>query len=239
MRMKRKRKNTTIQYRHGCEQNPMWSFRWDFRFPVLLLVSSVLLLTGCAGETKSAGSANTGNYNKGNSVSGVLESRTAENVSGVGQDNGKVKGTEDEESLEDGNSPEGTQSGETAAFANNISTVDYDLTEMSSDMVYAMVYQMMMEPEKYEGKTSGWRESIIRSIRKTRKSITITVLSRMPRHAVPREWEFVWDDGSHAYPDEYPEENADVIVEGTFETYTESGDSNLYCRLKDASMEVE
>ena len=47
--------------------------------------------------------------------------------------------------------------------------------------------------------------------------------------------EFVWDDGSHAYP----EENADVIVEGTFETYTESGDSNLYCRLKDASMEVE
>ena len=51
--------------------------------------------------------------------------------------------------------------------------------------------------------------------------------------------EFVWDDGSHAYPDEYPEENADVIVEGTFETYTESGDSNLYCRLKDASMEVE
>ena len=35
--------------------------------------------------------------------------------------------------------------------------------------------------------------------------------------------EFVWDDGSHAYPDEYPEENADVNVEGTFETYTESG----------------
>ena len=104
MSMKRKRKNTTIQYRHGCEQNPMWSFRWDFRFPVLLLVSSILLLTGCAGETKSAGSANTGNYNKENSVSGVLESRTAESVSGVGQDNGKVKGTEDKESLENGNS---------------------------------------------------------------------------------------------------------------------------------------
>ena len=239
MRMKRKRKNTTIQYRHGCEQNPMWSFRWDFRFPVLLLVSSVLLLTGCAGETKSAGSANTGNYNKGNSVSGVLESRTAENVSRVGQDNGKVKGTEDEESLEDGNSPEGTQSGETAAFANNISTVDYDLTEMSSDMVYAMVYQMMMEPEKYEGKTFRMEGIYYTVYSEDTKKYYHYCIIQDATACCAQGMEFVWDDGSHAYPDEYPEENADVIVEGTFETYTESGDSNLYCRLKDASMEVE
>ena len=38
--------------------------------------------------------------------------------------------------------------GKQRLLPNNISTVDYDLTEMSSDMVYATVYQMMMEPEK-------------------------------------------------------------------------------------------
>ena len=48
--------------------------------------------------------------------------------------------------------------------------------------------------------------------------------------------EFVWGDGSHVYPDEYPEEDAEVIVEGTFETYTEERDENLYCRLKDATL---
>ena len=32
-------------------------------------------------------------------------------------------------------------------------TVDYDLTQMSSDMVYATVYQLMVKPDEYVGKT--------------------------------------------------------------------------------------
>lgn len=48
--------------------------------------------------------------------------------------------------------------------------------------------------------------------------------------------EFVWDDGTHVYPDEYPEDNAEVIIEGTFETYREE-DASLYCRLADATLE--
>ncbi len=62
-------------------------------------------------------------------------------------------------------------------------TVDYDLTQMSSDMVYATVYQLMVKP------------------------------------------------------DEYPEDNAEVIIEGTFETYREEEDASLYCRLADATLE--
>lgn len=49
--------------------------------------------------------------------------------------------------------------------------------------------------------------------------------------------EFVWDDGTHVYPDEYPEDNAEVIIEGTFETYREEEDASLYCRLADATLE--
>ena len=32
-------------------------------------------------------------------------------------------------------------------------SVDYDLTKMDSDMVYATVFQMMSAPQQYEGKT--------------------------------------------------------------------------------------
>lgn len=50
--------------------------------------------------------------------------------------------------------------------------------------------------------------------------------------------EFVWGDGRRVYPDEYPEENAEIMVQGTFETYREDGDDNLYFQLKDATLEV-
>ena len=239
--MKGKRKNKMIQYRYSCARKPTSdrSCRWNSCFSALLIVSCVLLLSGCSGETKAAGSANAGNFNKGNSVSGVLESRTGENESGTDKGKGAVKDTEGGESPEYGNDSETTQSAETAVFSSNLSTVDYDLTEMSSDMVYATVYQMMMEPEKYEGKTFRM-EGIYYTVysEQTKKYYHYCIIQDATA-CCAQGMEFVWDDGSHVYPDEYPEENADVIVEGTFETYTESGDSNLYCRLRDASLEAE
>ncbi|MBQ5430560.1 MAG: hypothetical protein IIU28_02770 [Lachnospiraceae bacterium] len=48
--------------------------------------------------------------------------------------------------------------------------------------------------------------------------------------------EFVWEDGTHAFPSEYPKENTRITVVGTYETYKEKGDDNLYCRLKHARL---
>ena len=49
--------------------------------------------------------------------------------------------------------------------------------------------------------------------------------------------EFVWGDGSHVYPDEYPTENTEVEVVGTFETYKDNPDDEFdYCRLGNATM---
>lgn len=50
---------------------------------------------------------------------------------------------------------------------------------------------------------------------------------------------FVWGDGSHKYPDEYPADQTPIIVQGTFETYQEPGDDTVYCRLTNAEMQVE
>lgn len=171
-----------------------------WRKEILIAVAAcVLLLVGCAGETKTVGNAN----------------------------------------VEYESSPADAQNMETVAFADNISTVDYDLTVMNSDMVYATVYQMMMEPEEYEGKIFRMEGSYYTVYSENTKKYYHYCIIQDATACCAQGMEFVWDDGSHVYPDEYPEENADVVVEGTFETYTESGDTNLYCRLKNASMEMK
>lgn len=48
--------------------------------------------------------------------------------------------------------------------------------------------------------------------------------------------EFVWGDGKHAYPQDYPADETEVVVTGVFETYDENG--TKYVHLVDASMEA-
>lgn len=113
-------------------------------------------------------------------------------------------------------------------------TVDYDLTAMSSDMVYATVYQMMILPEDYEGKTFRMEGSFYATYYEPTQGYYYYCIIQDATACCAQGLEFVWGDGSHKYPDEYPEEYTDVVVEGTFETYREEGDENLYCRLTDA-----
>ena len=117
--------------------------------------------------------------------------------------------------------------------------IDYDLTEMGSDMVYAMVYQMMIDPEQYVGKTfridgiyyAGKDE-------KTGKCYQYCII-KDAQACCAQGLEFVWGDGSHIYPDEYPAEETEIEVQGTFETYHEENDDTTYCRLIGADMKIK
>lgn len=122
---------------------------------------------------------------------------------------------------------------------NNSVSVDYDLTNMSSDMVYATVYQMMADPDTYTGKTFRMEGLYYAGYYEPTAKYYHYCLIQDALACCAQGLEFVWDDGNHVYPDEYPEENVKVVVRGTFETYREDGDDNLYCRLKDAKMEVK
>ena len=44
-------------------------------------------------------------------------------------------------------------------------------------------------------------------------------------------------NGLRIYQEEYSEDNADIVVEGTFEIYKEEGAPNLYCRLSDVILQ--
>lgn len=51
--------------------------------------------------------------------------------------------------------------------------------------------------------------------------------------------EFVWGDGSHKYPDEYPAEDTEIEVQETFETHKEKEYDTTFCRLANVDMRVK
>lgn len=116
--------------------------------------------------------------------------------------------------------------------------VDYDLTKMSSDMVYATVYQMMVDPEPYVGKTFRMEGRYYPAYIEATGKVYHYCLVEDALACCAQGIEFVWGDGSHVYPDDYPKENGKIVIQGVFETYKEEGDDYLYCRLKEATMEA-
>ena len=91
------------------------------------------------------------------------------------------------------------------------SDVDYDLTNMNKDTVYATVYQLMVEPDKYIGKT-----------------LCIDGLYYTGQN-----------EKTGTYYHEYPKDETEIEVKGTFETYKEPGDDTLYCHLVNSEMQVK
>ena len=182
----------------------------------ILLFLPLFLLTGCAKTTTEADIQRSGEENVSEEV--AQEGMQEENVS--------------VEVVQEAVGEEGIQ--ETSN--SNKEDVDYDLTKMGSDMVYATVYQMMVDPTTYEGKTvrvngnyyGGWYEPTAQYY--------FYVIIEDAMACCSQGLEFIWEDGSHVYPDEYPADGSEVEVTGIYETYQEEGDQTIYCRLKDAEL---
>ena len=194
----------------------------------IVLFLCILLITGCSNKKGTDGKG----VNNTNSVDKVIDNQIA-------NEDRKNEITESEEAsfnVESSKDTEDTMSGGEDA-RNTDGTVDYDLTQMSSDMVYATVYQMMVTPEEYEGKTFRIDGNFYATYYEATKKYYFYCGIQDATACCAQGMEFVWEDGSHIYPDEYPEDNAEIVVEGTFETYKEEGDQNLYCRLSDAILQ--
>ncbi len=117
--------------------------------------------------------------------------------------------------------------------------VDYDLTTMSKSMVYATVYQLMIDPDSYRGKTFRIMGDYYATYYEPTGKYYHYCVIQDATACCAQGLEFVWGDGSHVYPDEYPAENTSIVVQGVFETYKEDDNSPVqYCRLVDATMEL-
>ena len=194
----------------------------------MTLFLCILLITGCDNKKSTDGKG----VNTANTVDKVISDQ-------ISNENSKTATTESEKTAVNIETNEDTESTINGMEDDQKTegTVDYDLTQMSSDMVYATVYQMMVTPEEYEGKTFRIDGNFYATYYEATKKYYFYCVIQDATACCAQGMEFVWEDGSHIYPDEYPKDNAEIIVEGTFETYREEGDSNLYCRLSDATLQ--
>ena len=120
--------------------------------------------------------------------------------------------------------------------ADNLSNdgIDVDLTILSSTMVYSEVYNMMYLPEDYVGKTVRMRGVFLVYTNMDQSVFYPAVIIADATACCSQGLEFVLE-GNPPYPEGYPEQETEITVVGTFETYYEDG--YMYCRLKDARIE--
>ena len=110
--------------------------------------------------------------------------------------------------------------------------IDVDLTKMSATMVYSEVLNMNQTPLNYLGKTVRMEGAF--SVVEANNNRYFACIIKDATACCAQGIEFTWA-GSHSYPDDYPEENEDITVTGTFSTYKEG--EQTYIQLKDSEVE--
>lgn len=116
--------------------------------------------------------------------------------------------------------------------------IDVDLTVMSSTMVYAEVFNMLIEPEQYVGKTVKMSgdffvyKPVLADGTESDRNFYACVIADATACCV-QGMEFSLEE-IKKYPEEYPEQGSQITVVGTFEIYEELGVSGI--RIKDAKL---
>ena len=122
-------------------------------------------------------------------------------------------------------------------FVKKDGEVDYDLTVMGADMVYATVYQMMIDPKSYIGKSFKIRGNYYSSYSNDKDVYYHFCMIKDAAACCAQGLELLWADEKMNRHENCPEEDALVTVEGVFETYEEG--PNTYGRIKDAKIVEE
>ena len=187
------------------------------------LLAAVVLISGC-GKRADNGKG----INSGETVDKVIESQVKKEEQKKTEESTKEDTQKNNQQNTDTQTPESVQGTVNAPEA----SVDVDLSVMDSDMIYATVYQMMSDPEQYVGKTFRIEGKFYVTYDEMTKNQYYYCVIKDATECCAQGLEFVWGDGSHIYPDEYPTDGTEVVVDGTFELYMEN--DSRYCRLANA-----
>lgn len=184
----------------------------QFKAVLLVLMVMILFAASCKKQSSSASV----NYNQSTSVQDVLDQGT----SGEKDPSSYITITEPSDGLDHSN--DNTEVTE--------SDVDIDLTVMSSTMVYAEVYNMVTNPEKYVGKTVRMEGLFTVSHDDTRDIDRYACVVMDATACCAQGIEFYLKVPA----DEYPGEWEKVVVVGTFD-FEDQGVWR-YCKLINADM---
>lgn len=96
------------------------------------------------------------------------------------------------------------------------SSIDIDLTKMSSTMVYAEVFNMMWNGDKYVGKTVKVQGQYVAYYDEEADEYYHAVIITDALACCEQGLEFELS-GDYQYPDDYPEENAAIEIVGVID----------------------
>lgn len=215
---------------------------------IFLCLAVTLALTGCG--SGDAAPAKTGNKPAG--VNDVLEQGMAEadskNTDNASQPAESIsddrKSTDNEEpmaqepSAEPEPVPEPSAGPDPApdagpAAEDAYDSIDVDLTALSSTMVYSEVYNMMVYPDEYIGKSVKIKGLFASCYDEADDNYYFACIIQDATACCAQGIEFVLTD-DYSYPNDYPQEDAEICVVGVFDTY-QDGDY-IYCTLRNARL---
>jgi hypothetical protein len=204
----------------------------------LLVIVSILVTVACGSD----GSTGTGkrNLNNTKSVNDVLNAGMAADDA----KNGNSASSEDEVYYDKNTGTvTGRQSGLTEnapdpekipdGVLNGEDGIDIDLTKLSATMVYSEIYDMMVYPDKYIGKTVKMNGMLSTLHDEVNDIYYFACIITDATACCAQGIEFVATD-EFKYPEDYPEEGGDITVVGVFDTYWEG--NYIYCTLRNAKI---
>ncbi len=123
--------------------------------------------------------------------------------------------------------------GAEAAVPEETLAIDLDMSGMSGTVVYAQIYNLLSDPAPWLGKII--RMAGYYSFYNDQEQDIVYHACIIPDATAccAQGIEFIWA-GEHKWPDDYPEDGADIIVTGRLEIYEENGYS--YLHLVDAEV---
>lgn len=194
----------------------------------LTILMLMIMLCACGND------AGTGSAAMGTAISGTYAPQLETASTAAPTDASEIAQTEATNvPVESAALTETTQASESAG-------IDIDLTALSSTMVYSEVYNMMVTPENYIGKTVKMRgqleiaQPLDADGNPDPQRIYFSCVIADATACCAQGIEFVLA-GEHKYPEDYPQPGAEITVSGTFRTYEEDG--YIYGQLYDAEMQ--
>ena len=114
--------------------------------------------------------------------------------------------------------------------------IDVDLTKMNANMIYSYIFEMVVDPDSYVGKTikvNGFFYSVVDENTGERY---FAVIIPDALACCKQGMEFKWL-GEHSYPADYPDDNQEITITGTYRTELMEGDiSYSYLEVSELSI---
>lgn len=117
------------------------------------------------------------------------------------------------------------------AGSTNNTGFDIDLTKLSSTMVFSEVYNMMISPEEYMGKTIK-AEGIFQVFQDSDNTNFYALVIADATACCQQGLELIWE-GDPVYPDDFPKENSEIEITGVYKSYVEEGNTYYYVLVND------